>query len=97
MHGPSAVSSNDPSSPSDCSPHCVPSVVGPRLPALQQMAEDAYCLGRADRSSSCSTPRARYDLLQARVDLAAALLEAQIRYLATAGDLESRLVPAASR
>lgn len=68
-----------------------------RLPALQQMAEDAYRLGRGSVLELLDATRARYDLLQARVDLAAALLEAQVRYLATAGDLESRLVPAATR
>jgi hypothetical protein len=35
--------------------------------------------------------RSRYELQQSRVDLAAALLEAQVRYLALSGELEERM------
>jgi cobalt-zinc-cadmium efflux system outer membrane protein len=59
-----------------------------RLPALKQMAEDAYRLGRGTILDLLDSTRARYDLLQTRVDFLAALAEAQVRYLATSGELE---------
>ena len=62
-----------------------------RLPALQQMAEDAYRLGRGSILELLDATRSRYDLLQLRIDLAAALVEAQLRFLATTGDLEQRV------
>ena len=59
-----------------------------RLPALKQMAEDAYRLGRGSILELLDSTRSRYDLLQTRIDLLAALSEAQLRFLATSGELE---------
>jgi cobalt-zinc-cadmium efflux system outer membrane protein len=53
-----------------------------RLPALKQMAEDAYRLGRTSILELLDATRSRYELQQIRVDLAAALLEAQVRLAA---------------
>ena len=61
-----------------------------RLPALQQMAEDAYRLGRGSILELLDATRSRYELQQARIDLVAALYEAQLRFLATSGDLDRR-------
>jgi cobalt-zinc-cadmium efflux system outer membrane protein len=55
------------------------------------MAEDAYRLGRGSMLELLDAVRSRYELQQARVELAAALLDAQVRYLALSGDLEKRL------
>jgi cobalt-zinc-cadmium efflux system outer membrane protein len=57
-----------------------------KLPPLKQMAEDAYRLGRGSILELLDATRSRYELLQARRDLAAALLEAQVRLLALRGD-----------
>jgi outer membrane protein, heavy metal efflux system len=62
-----------------------------RLPVLKQMAEDAYRLGRGSILELLDSTRARYELLQVRIDLIAALLEAQLRFLATTGDLHKRI------
>lgn len=59
-----------------------------RLPSLKQMAEDAYRLGRSSIFELLDSTRSRYDLQQTRIDLVAALLEAQLRFLATSGELE---------
>lgn len=59
-----------------------------RLPLLKQMAEDAYRLGRSSIFELLDSTRSRYDLHQTRIDLVAALFEAQLRFLATSGDLE---------
>jgi len=64
---------------------------GVRLPALQQMAEDAYRLGRGSILELLDATRSRYELQQARIELVAALYEAELRYLATSGDLDARL------
>ena len=61
-----------------------------RLPSLQQMAEDAYRLGRGTILELLDSARSRYELQQARIDLVAALYEAQLRFLATSGELERR-------
>ena len=58
------------------------------LPALKQMAEDAYRLGRSSIFELLDSTRSRHDLTQRRIDLMAALVEAQLRYLATSGELE---------
>jgi cobalt-zinc-cadmium efflux system outer membrane protein len=71
-----------------------------RLPALKQMAEDAYRLGRGSILELLDSTRSRYELLQTRIDLVAALFEAQLRFLATSGDLERSVgltAPAPSR
>lgn len=59
-----------------------------RLPALKQMAEDAYRLGRSSILELLDSTRSRYDLQQTRIELIAALYEAQLRFLATSGNLE---------
>ena len=59
-----------------------------RLPSLKQMAEDAYRLGRSSIFELLDSTRSRYDLYQTRIDLVAALYEAQLRFLAISGDLE---------
>ena len=61
-----------------------------RLSALRQMAEDAYRLGRGSILELLDATRSRYELQQARIDLVAALYEAQLRFLATSGDLDRR-------
>jgi cobalt-zinc-cadmium efflux system outer membrane protein len=58
-----------------------------RLPALKQMAEDAYRLGRGTLLELLDATRSRYELEQLRVELTAALLEAQIRLSALVGEL----------
>ena len=62
-----------------------------QLPALKQMAEDAYRLGRSSILELLDSTRSRYDLLQTRIELIAALYDAQLRFLATSGDLERSL------
>ena len=59
-------------------------------PQLKQMAEDAYRLGRGTMLELLDAVRSRYELQQSRVELAAALLEAQVRYLALSGELDQR-------
>jgi len=59
-----------------------------RLPSLKQMAEDAYRLGRGSIFELLDSTRSRFDLSQARIDLIAALYEAQLRFLAISGDLQ---------
>lgn len=59
-----------------------------RLPLLKQMAEDAYRLGRSSIFELLDSTRSRYELHQTRIDLVAALFEAQLRFLATSGELE---------
>jgi cobalt-zinc-cadmium efflux system outer membrane protein len=71
-----------------------------RLPALKQMAEDAYRLGRSSILELLDSTRSRYDLQQTRIELIAALYESQLRFLATSGDLERSVgltAPAPSR
>ena len=62
-----------------------------KLPLLKQMAEDAYRLGRGTILDLLDSTRSRQELQQTRIDLVAALLEAQVRFLATSGDLEKRV------
>jgi cobalt-zinc-cadmium efflux system outer membrane protein len=62
-----------------------------KLPALKRMAEDAYRLGRGSILELLDSTRSRYDLYQTRIDLVAALYEAQLRFLATSGDLERNI------
>ena len=72
-----------------------------RLPLLKQMAEDAYRLGRSSIFELLDSTRSRYDWYQTRIELVAALFEAQLRFLATSGDLERSvglaIVPPAQR
>ncbi len=64
---------------------------GARLPAMRQMAEDAYLLGRGSVLDLLDAVRSRLDQSQTRIDLLAALLEAQLRLIAGDGSLERRL------
>jgi cobalt-zinc-cadmium efflux system outer membrane protein len=66
-----------------------------KLPALKQMAEDAYRLGRGTILDLLDSMRSRHEMQQTRIELVAALLEAQIRFLATNGDLEKSVGAAA--
>lgn len=59
-----------------------------RLPALKEMAENAYRLGRGSIFELLDSTRSRYELQQTRIDLMSALVEAQLRFLATSGELE---------
>lgn len=59
-----------------------------RLPLLKEMTENAYRLGRGSLFELLDASRSRHELYQTRIDLTAALLEAQLRYLAISGDLE---------
>lgn len=61
------------------------------LPALKQMAEDAYRLGRGSILELLDATRSRYELQQTRIDLVAALYDARLRFLAMTGDLERNL------
>jgi cobalt-zinc-cadmium efflux system outer membrane protein len=63
-----------------------------RLPTLQQMAEDAYRLGRGTVFDLVDATRTRHELQQNRIDLLAALIDAQLHWLALTGELE-RLHP----
>jgi len=66
-----------------------------RLPLLKQMAEDAYRLGRSSIFELLDATRSRYDLQQTRIDLVAALVDAQLRFLATSGELDRSMSIAA--
>ena len=57
------------------------------------MAEDAYRFGRSSIFELLDSTRSRYDLHQTRIDLVAALIEAQLRFLATSGELERSVGP----
>ena len=59
-----------------------------RLLALKEMAENAYRLGRGSIFELLDSTRSRYELHQMRIDLMFALVEAQLRFLATSGELE---------
>ena len=59
---------------------------GARLPGLRQMAEDAYRLGRGTVFDLLDATRSRAELQQTRVELLAAMVDAQIRYLAASGN-----------
>lgn len=63
--------------------------VGQRLPQLRQMAEDAYRLGRSPVIELLDSTRSRYELQLSRIDLVAALMEAQLRLQAARGALSS--------
>lgn len=67
-----------------------------RLEALGSMAEDAYRLGRATIFELLDSTRSRQELRQTRIDLVAGVLEAQVRFLATRGDLDRSVGTGAS-
>ena len=66
-----------------------------RLPALKDMAEDAYRLGRGTVFDLLDAYRSRHEIQQARIDLTAALVDAQLRLLALGGEIENISRPAA--
>jgi len=59
-----------------------------RLPALKEMAEQSYRLGRSSIFQLLDSTRSRYELQQSRIELVASLIEAQLRFLATSGSLD---------
>lgn len=59
-----------------------------RLAQLKEMAENAYRLGRSTIFELLDSTRSRYELQQSRIELVAALLDAQVRYLAATGGLD---------
>jgi cobalt-zinc-cadmium efflux system outer membrane protein len=59
-----------------------------RMPLLKQMSEDAYRLGRSSIFELLDSTRSRYELHQTRIDLVAGLVDAQLRFLATSGELD---------
>ena len=65
-----------------------------RLAALEEMAEQAYRFGRSSIFELLDSTRLRYELRQSRIELVGALMEAQLRFLATSGSLEQAVDPA---
>jgi cobalt-zinc-cadmium efflux system outer membrane protein len=61
--------------------------IAPRLPALEQMAEDAYRLGKSSITDLLDATRARYEAHMDQLDLVARLMEAQLRLRAARGEL----------
>lgn len=68
-----------------------------RLPALKEMSEQAYRLGRSSIFELLDSTRSRHELQQTRIDLIASLVEAQLRYLSTSGQLELALAGVGDR
>ncbi|SDX76085.1 TolC family protein [Lysobacter enzymogenes] len=58
----------------------------PRLPQLQQMADDAYRLGRSTVLELLDATRVRYQTSLSRAELTANLMEAQLRLQAALGE-----------
>jgi cobalt-zinc-cadmium efflux system outer membrane protein len=61
--------------------------VGERIPALKQMAEDAYRLGRGSLLELIDSARSRLDARLTEIDLRAATVGQELRILALAGKL----------
>ncbi len=61
--------------------------VGTRIPALKQMAEDAYRLGRGSILELIDAARSRLDARLTNVDLRAALVQQELRIKALTGTL----------
>ncbi len=59
-----------------------------RLAQLREMSENAYRLGRSSIFELLDSTRSRHELQQARIELLASLLDAQVRFLATSGTLD---------
>jgi outer membrane protein, heavy metal efflux system len=62
--------------------------VGTRIPALKQMAEDAYRLGRGSILELIDAARSRLDARLTNVDLRAALVQQELRIKALTGKLD---------
>lgn len=60
--------------------------LAPRLPQLQQMADDAYRLGRSSVLELLDATRVRYETTLSRDELTANLMQAQLRLQAALGD-----------
>ncbi|WP_394538415.1 TolC family protein [Lysobacter enzymogenes] len=60
--------------------------LAPRLPQLQQMADDAYRLGRSTVLELLDATRVRYETTLSRDELTANLMQAQLRLQAALGD-----------
>lgn len=61
----------------------------PRLPALKQMAEDSYRLGKSSILELLDATRTRYETQLSRQELIAGLMEAQLRLQAARGDFSA--------
>lgn len=61
--------------------------VGTRIPALKQMAEDAYRLGRGSILELIDAARSRLDIRLTNVDLRAAIVQQELRIKALTGKL----------
>ncbi len=59
-----------------------------RLAQLREMSENAYRLGRSSIFELIDSTRSRHELQQSRIELVASLLDAQVRFLATGGNLD---------
>jgi cobalt-zinc-cadmium efflux system outer membrane protein len=57
-----------------------------RLPALKQMAEDAYRLGRGSIIELLDATRTRYVTQLGQIELISGLMEAQLRFQASRGE-----------
>jgi cobalt-zinc-cadmium efflux system outer membrane protein len=68
---------------------CIMAMMASRFPALKQMAEDAYRLGKGLIVELLDATRTRFETQLAQIDLTANLLEAQVRWLAVSGQLSS--------
>lgn len=60
--------------------------MGARLPALKQMAEDAYRLGKSTIVELLDAARTRYETQVGQLELIAGLMEAQLRLQAARGE-----------
>ena len=65
-----------------------------RLPMLKQMAEDNYRLRGGSVLELLDATRSRIELEETRIDLEASLINSQLRFLATSGNLEQAVIPA---
>jgi cobalt-zinc-cadmium efflux system outer membrane protein len=63
--------------------------MGLRLPAMKQMAEDAYRLGKGTIIELLDAARTRYETQISQLELIASLMEAQLRLKAARGELIS--------
>lgn len=61
--------------------------LGPRLPALKDMASDAYRLGRTSIIDLLDATRTRLETQISQIELTGALMEAQVRLQAARGEL----------
>lgn len=67
--------------------------VGERIPALKQMAEDAYRLGRGSLLELIDASRSRLEARLTEIDLRAASVAQEYRILGLTGNLDEHLIP----